>query len=93
MSEMVTKLSLDIQKNLFHWNKDSYSEADQGLFAAFPNPYNPKRTVYLFNTNSAMQLYQMTKDRIRMPSWAIYEGNEIIEKGYHPNHKYIVEFE
>jgi hypothetical protein len=93
MSEMVAKLSLDIQKNLFRWNKDLYSEADQGLFAAFPNPFNPKRTVYLFNTNSAMQLYLMTKDRIRMPSWAIYEGGEIVEKGYHPNEKYIVEFE
>ena len=93
MSEMVTKLSLDIYKNMYRWNGELYSQADQGLFSAFPNPYNPQRTIYLFNANSALQLYQMTRDRIRMPSWAIYEGEKIVEKGYHPNSKYVLEFD
>jgi hypothetical protein len=78
---------------MYRWHNKTYSDSDEGLFAAFPNPYNPKRTVYLFNANSALQLYQMTKDRVRMPSWAKYEGDKVVKKGYHMNEKYVVEFD
>jgi hypothetical protein len=93
MAEVAKMLPLDFDKNMYRWNSKTYAHSDQGLFTAFPNPFNPRRTVYLFNTNSAMHLYQMTKDRVRMPSWAIYEGDKILNKGYHENEKYIVEFE
>ncbi|UCF63131.1 MAG: hypothetical protein JSW33_11220, partial [bacterium] len=92
-SEMLSMLGLNIQKNMFVWEGEIYAGSDEGLFVSFPNPYNPGRTVYLFTANSALQLYQMTKDRLQMPSWAIYQGDKIVKKGYLPNQRFTVEFE
>jgi hypothetical protein len=67
-------------KNTFTWKGAQYTNADDGLFVAMPNPYNAKRTVYLFAGNSALQLYQMTKRYQPLPSWAVFKGE--CEKGY-----------
>ena len=93
MQDLAWELNLDTNKNMFVWRDETYTRSDQGLFAAFANPYNPERAVYLLNANSAMQLYHMTRDRYRMPSWAIFKNNEILEKGYHESDRYVSEFD
>jgi hypothetical protein len=93
MQELAQKLNLPIKKNMFSWNEKDFTRSDQGLFAAFPNPYNRERVVYIYSANSALQLYHMTRDRYRMPSWAIFENDKVVDKGYHEGSKYIINFE
>ena len=76
-------LGLQCSKGVFTWKGKTYADADDGLFAAFPSPYNPKRIVYLFVANSALQLYQMTKRYQPLPSWGVFKGDTVVEKGYH----------
>jgi hypothetical protein len=84
MKRIVKDLGLSVGKNFFRWQGKTYGAADDGLFAAFPNPFNPKKTVYLVIANSALQLYQMTKHYEKMPSWALFKKDEIVKQGYHP---------
>jgi hypothetical protein len=70
-------------RNFFVWRGKTYADADDGFFAALPNPRNPDRFVYLFAGNSALQLYQMTKRYQSLPSWAVFKGEAVVEKGYH----------
>ncbi|HEX2868988.1 MAG TPA: C45 family autoproteolytic acyltransferase/hydrolase [Ignavibacteriales bacterium] len=83
MKNVAEKLGLKAGKNVFNWNGKVYGSSDDGLFAAYPNPYNPKKTVYLFISNSALELYHMTKNLYRMPQWAVFKKDQIVEKGYH----------
>jgi len=72
-------------KNHFTWRGTTYSDPDQGLFLVIPNPLNPKKAVYLVAANSALELHEMTKNYTRgIPSWALFEGDEVTAKGYHP---------
>jgi hypothetical protein len=86
MERMVKKsgLSVGVGKNFFQWQGKTYGAADDGLFAAFPNPFNPQKTVYLVIANSALQLYRMTKQYNSLPSWALFKGEGIVKQGYHP---------
>lgn len=84
MKRITKKLNLSVGKNFFHWQGKTYSAADDGLFAAFPNPFNPQKTVYLVISNSALQLYRMTKEYHEIPSWAIFKSDQLVEQGYHP---------
>ncbi|MDP4196956.1 MAG: C45 family autoproteolytic acyltransferase/hydrolase [Bacteroidota bacterium] len=83
MKRIADKLNLKAGKDIFSWNGKTYGSSDDGLFAAYPNPFNNNKTVYLFVTNSSMQLYHMTKNFYRMPSWAVFKKDQIVEKGYH----------
>lgn len=83
MKRIVKKLGLSVGKNFFQWQGKTYGAADDGLFAAFPNPFNPRKTVYLVIANSALQLYRMTERYQRMPSWAVFKQDKIVKKGYH----------
>jgi hypothetical protein len=83
LERMVKKLGLTVGKNFFQWRGETYGAADDGLFAAFPNPFNPQKTVYLVIANSALQLYHMTEQYQKMPSWALFKKDEIVKKGYH----------
>jgi hypothetical protein len=76
------KLNLKIGKNNFEWNNKNYTRSDDGLYLSLPNPYNDLKVVYLFISNSALELYQMTKTILTMPQWAIFKGDKIVEKGY-----------
>ncbi|MCU7496315.1 MAG: hypothetical protein HF314_08245 [Ignavibacteria bacterium] len=82
MKTVAEKLNVKAGRNVFEWNGKVYGSSDEGLFAAYPNPYNPKKTVYLFIANSALELYHMTKNLYRMPQWAIFKKDQIVEKGY-----------
>jgi hypothetical protein len=77
------KIGLTLEKNVFRWRGKTYAEPDDGIFVACANPYAPGRTVYLFVGNSALQQYQMTKRYQPMPSWAVFKGENIVERGYH----------
>jgi hypothetical protein len=75
---------LTLGLNSFRWRGRLYAEPDDGLFMACANPGNPGRNVYLFVSNSALQQYQMTKRFQPLPSWAVFKGEQVVERGYHP---------
>jgi hypothetical protein len=77
------KLGLKLGKNWFFWNGLVYGHESDGLVVVCPSPYNPQRMVTLIVANSALQLFQMTKAYQSLPSWAIFRGEKIIERGYH----------
>lgn len=83
MKTIAEKLHLSLGKNFFQWNGKTYGESDDGLFVVFPNPYNPEKVVYLVIANSALQLYEMTKKYERVPAWALFKGDRVIDQGYH----------
>jgi len=83
MKRCAAAIGLQLGRNVFTWNGKMYADVDDGLFAAFPNPHNPKRLVYLFVANSALQLYHMTKRYQPLPSWGVFKGESVVEKGYH----------
>lgn len=85
---------LEVGKNLFRWHGVTHARPDDGLVLVLPNPYNPEKVLYLFYANSAMQLYQMTKSYSRgIPSWALYKGERIVSRGYHPVDQFTFAFE
>jgi Phospholipase B/Carbohydrate binding domain len=93
-AHLIEKLGLKVGKNYFKWQGKTYGAQDDGLIAVFPNPYNKERIVYLLIPNSALQLYHMTRNvSRRTPSWAIYKGKEIIQKGYHNVKEYTLKIE
>ena len=85
MELLANKLNLDISKNSFSFADKNYTSSEDGFFAAYPNPFNVKNAVYLFSPNSALQLYNMTNNFNRLPSWGIFNAEKVIEKGYHKN--------
>jgi hypothetical protein len=82
-ASLAAKIGLTLEKNLFRWRGKAYTEPDDGIFVACANPYAPGRVIYLFVGNSALQQYQMTKRYQPMPSWAVFKGENIVERGYH----------
>jgi hypothetical protein len=50
---------------------------------AFPNPWNPKRTAFLYVANSKVQAWRMLRSWQRgLPSWAVWKEGEVAAKGY-----------
>ncbi|MDQ1353089.1 MAG: hypothetical protein QG657_3395, partial [Acidobacteriota bacterium] len=95
MKSLAEKLGLVMGKNFFQWQGKVYADAADGLMAAYPNPYNPNRTVYFVISNSALQLYQMTKQvqrPPRVPGWGVFKGDQVIAQGYHPVEDYEIIF-
>lgn len=82
MSKVAPLINFKAGNGFFVWENKTYSNIDDGIFVAAPNPFNPKRSVYLFYSNSALQLHMMTKALPRIPAYAIYKGDQIVEKGY-----------
>lgn len=79
------ELGLHLGVNHFRWMGKTYADSDDGLFAAFPNPQNPDKFVFLILANSALQLHKMTREYHRnVPSWAVFQEDRIVESGYHP---------
>jgi hypothetical protein len=92
MQNLADSLNLLQGKNMFVWRGKKYVRSDDGCFISLPSPFNKEKVVYLFNSNSAMQLYHMTKEWKRIPSWAVYKGDEIVEKGFHENPAFKIKF-
>ncbi len=77
-------------RNHFEWRGVRYDKPEDGLFLVTPNPFNPKRVMYVLAANSALELHQMTRKYSReIASWAIYKGDKIAKQGFHP----VAEFE
>ncbi len=77
------KLPLETGKGYFKWQGRTYSRPDDGFAVAFPNPWNPKRTVFLYLANSKVQAWRMLKGWQRgLPSWAVWKDGEVASKGY-----------
>jgi hypothetical protein len=91
MELLANNLDLNLSKNSFSFSGKNYTNSEDGLFAAYPNPFNKRNTVYLFSPNSAQQLYNMTTNFNRLPSWGIFSGEKVIEKGYHKNKEFSFE--
>ncbi|MGQ9618586.1 MAG: hypothetical protein ACUVUG_06460, partial [Candidatus Aminicenantia bacterium] len=77
------KLPIKFGKGFFRWRGSIYSSPDDGIFLALSNPFNTRKILYLFIGNSPLQIYQMTKSYPSLPSWALFKGERIIEKGFH----------
>jgi hypothetical protein len=86
------KLGLSLGKNWFAWQGKVCGHEADGLVATYPNPWNPKKTLSLVIANSALQLWQMTKSYAPLPSWALYRGERIVERGYHMPEEFKIEF-
>jgi len=83
-AKLETELPVALARDHFSWQGTTYASPDQGLFLVMPNPLNPDRVVYVVAANTALQLYRMTKRYTRgIPSWAIFEGDEVTAQGYH----------
>lgn len=77
------KLPIEAGSGWFKWQGRTYGRPDDGLLAAFPNPWNPKRMMVLVISNSRTQQWAMTKAIPRgLPGWALYRGGEVKEKGH-----------
>jgi hypothetical protein len=77
------KVGLTLGKNFFSWRGRVFADPDDGLFVACGNPFNPAHNVYLFVSNSALEQYLMTKRFQPLPSWGVFKGEQIVERGYH----------
>jgi len=82
--QLADRAGIKIGRNYFHWKGKTFGDADDGLVAVLPSPWKPGRVVFLFLANSALQLHQMTKVHVTLPSWGIFKGDQVVEKGFHP---------
>jgi hypothetical protein len=89
--EVGEKLGLKLGKNWFSWNGQVYGQENDGLVLVCPSPYNRQRMVTLFIANSALQLFQMTKAYQPLPSWALFRGENVVERGYHYPAAFIID--
>ena len=86
------KLGIETGKYFFKWMSTTYNYNNDGLYVTFPNPFNEKKTVYMFLANSAQELYQMTKRHQPAPAWALFKGDKIVKRGYHQSEELEVNF-
>ncbi len=75
------KIPVRFGRGFFEWNGKLFSSPDDGLFLAISNSFNKERIWYIFIANSALELYHMTKRYQILPTWAIFKGEKILDKG------------
>jgi hypothetical protein len=92
LRSLLQSTGVEFGKNFFRWRGKTFAGTDDGLFAVFPNALNPSQVVYLVLGNSALEIYHMTKRYQPVPSWAVFKGDQIIERGYHPPEGFGVSF-
>jgi hypothetical protein len=83
------KLPVAFGKGFFTFRGRTYGSPEDGLALALPNPYNPKRTVYLLTANSRLELWHMTRTYQRgQPGWVVFKGPDTPEKGFHGEERF-----
>ncbi|MEW6744642.1 MAG: C45 family autoproteolytic acyltransferase/hydrolase [Planctomycetota bacterium] len=93
LTRLAPHLPVRLGKNHFEWQGELHARSDEGLLLVVPNPFNPQKVLYLLLANSALELYQMTKTYQRaVPSWALFKGEDVVTKGYHPVEAYTFRF-
>jgi hypothetical protein len=91
VARLAGKIPVPAGRGWFRWDGQLYGSSDDGLFAALPNPWNPARKLYLFLSNSALQLHQMTRSYVpSLPGWALFKGDEIKQQGHHPVARFVL---
>lgn len=79
------RLPFQAGRGWFTWQGRTYGRPDDGLIAAFPNPWNPRRLLVCILANSRTQQWAMTQSIPRgLPGWALYRGGEPTLKGQAP---------
>lgn len=77
------KLPVTFGKGWFRFQGRLYAKPEDGLALAMPNPYNPKRTLFLYTANSRLELHQMLKTFQRgLPEWVVYRNTEAVARGF-----------
>ncbi len=83
-ARLAPDLPLELGRDWFRWRGELHARPDEGIVLVVPNPWNPKRVVYLVIANSALELHRMTKSYHRgLASWALFRAGEVVEGGYH----------
>jgi len=83
---------IEMERGEFSFRGRTFAQPDDGLFAVLPNPFNPKKVLYLIAANSAKELYEMTTTYDRgIPSWAVFKGGEIVDQGFFEPEGFVVE--
>jgi hypothetical protein len=78
------KLPVTFGKGFFRFQGRTYGRPEDGLALALPSPYNPRRALYLYAANSALELWQMTHTFQRgLGGWVLYGWDGTAAKGYH----------
>ncbi|NTX40388.1 hypothetical protein HUA78_38765 [Myxococcus sp. CA033] len=78
------KLPVELGRRFFRWQGKTYGRPDDGIALALPNPWNPKRALYLFVANSGIQLWHMTRTYQRnLQGWALFRNGDVTTKGFH----------
>lgn len=91
-SRLPPGLTAAFGRNHFSWDGKVYGRPDDGLFLVLPNPFNPKRALFLIAANSALELHQMTKAYSnKIPSWAVFRGDEVKQQGHHAPERFVFE--
>jgi hypothetical protein len=86
------KIPVKFGKGFFEWNGKLFSSPDDGLFLAISNPFNKDRVWYIFLANSALELYHMTKRYQILPTWAIFKGEKVLDKGFAEEKDFSIKF-
>jgi hypothetical protein len=77
------KLPLETGKGFFRWQGKTFARPDDGIAVAFPNPWNPRRTVFLYLANTKVQAWRMLRTWTRgLPSWAVWKEGDVAAKGF-----------
>ncbi|WP_257449614.1 C45 family autoproteolytic acyltransferase/hydolase [Archangium lipolyticum] len=78
------KLPVELGRRFFRWQGTTYGRSDDGIAMALPNPWNPKRILYLYVANSGTQLWHMTRVLHKdLRGWAVFRNGEVRGKGFH----------
>jgi hypothetical protein len=86
------KLPAELGPGFFRFQARTHAAADEGLYLVLPNPYNPRRTLYLVVANSALQLWRMTRAyQPALPGWAIAKGEDVKEQGFFDPERFVID--
>ncbi len=92
-AEICKKAGVKTGRNWFEWKGKVYGDSEDGLLLTIPNPWNQKKIVWLFLTNSAMETWEMTKRyQRRVPGWALFKGSKVVKKGFADPERFKIKF-